>query len=70
MLIRTLERFEPLGLLEGAVIVVAPGTGEEFRFVLRSAFPQVAFSLVEGAEHGKGPSLTVFGPWTSKPHSW
>jgi 2-C-methyl-D-erythritol 4-phosphate cytidylyltransferase len=44
----TLARFESLGLLESAVIVIAPESRSTFRAVLDDAFPGRAFQLVDG----------------------
>lgn len=48
MLVRTLERFRPLGLVDRAVITVPPGHESLFGDVLAEAFPGTAFVLVEG----------------------
>jgi 2-C-methyl-D-erythritol 4-phosphate cytidylyltransferase len=48
MLVRTLERFRALGLIEGAAVTVPPGREGEFRKVLDEAYPGVALSLVAG----------------------
>lgn len=48
MLVRTLERFASLGLLEGAAITVPPGHEAEFREVLAAAYPGIPFALVPG----------------------
>jgi len=50
MLIRALDRFAPLGLVEGAVIVVTPGYRSEFERALTKAFPSSAFMLIDGGE--------------------
>lgn len=48
LLVRTLERFAPLGLLDGAVVTHPAGYREDFTACLRAAFPAASFSLVEG----------------------
>lgn len=48
MLVRTLRRFSPLGLLECAVVVVPAGQRALFEDVLGAAFPEGGISLVEG----------------------
>lgn len=48
MLVRTLERFAPLGLVDGAVIVVPGGHEPAFAGVLSAAFPGAAFTLATG----------------------
>ncbi|HQH53482.1 MAG TPA: 2-C-methyl-D-erythritol 4-phosphate cytidylyltransferase [Candidatus Hydrogenedentes bacterium] len=48
LLVRTLERFQPLGLLPGAIITVPPGTQTDFEALLGDAFPDTAFFLVDG----------------------
>lgn len=48
MLVQTLERFVPLGLVNNAVIVVPPDHVAGFANVLAQAFPSAAFTFVEG----------------------
>lgn len=48
MLLRTLERFSGLGLVDGAIIVVPEGHENAFEQVLQAAFPAQRFSLVGG----------------------
>ena len=48
LLVRTLERFGTLDLVDGAVIVVAPGYTSDFEAALTAGFPGCAFTLVEG----------------------
>ncbi|MCX5771868.1 MAG: 2-C-methyl-D-erythritol 4-phosphate cytidylyltransferase [Candidatus Hydrogenedentes bacterium] len=48
MLVRTLERFAGLGLVDGAVIVVPGGYEPAFEQALTSAFPSSRFTLVPG----------------------
>lgn len=48
LLVRTLQRFQPLGLLGGATITVPPGAEAGFSTVLRNAFPGNDFALVRG----------------------
>ena len=48
MLVRALERFAPLGLVAGAVIVVTPERRHEFERALSIAFPGCGFTLIEG----------------------
>jgi len=48
MLVRTLERFAGLGLVDGAVVVVPEGHETAFDKVLRDAFPNLRFALTAG----------------------
>ncbi len=48
MLLRTLECFRPLGLLEHAVITAPPSHREAFMRVLQQAFPNTPFHIVPG----------------------
>lgn len=48
LIVRTLERFRSLGLVDGAVIIVPEGHEPAFRSVLAEAFPSMAFGLVHG----------------------
>lgn len=48
LLVWTLERFSPLDLVDGAVVVVPPGRQEEFAGVLDRSFPGFHFSLAPG----------------------
>jgi 2-C-methyl-D-erythritol 4-phosphate cytidylyltransferase len=48
MLVRTLERFRPLNLIDGAAITVPPGREAEFEAVLAEAYPGLRFALVPG----------------------
>ena len=48
LLLRTLERFRPLGLLENAVIITPPDHIDAFAEVLAGALPKVEFRLVAG----------------------
>jgi 2-C-methyl-D-erythritol 4-phosphate cytidylyltransferase len=48
MLVRALERFAPLGLVAGAVIVVTPGHRSDFERALTKAFPSSEFTLIDG----------------------
>lgn len=48
LLVRTLERLEPLGLLDGAVVIVPPGRTGDFERVLEGAFPSSRFHLADG----------------------
>ena len=50
MLVRTLRRFEPLGLLEGAIIVVPSEYRALFLEVLGEHFPHHAFTVIDGGE--------------------
>lgn len=56
LLVRTLERFEPLSLVNGAVILVPPGMTGLFEQVLAGAFPRYQFRLIEG---GRERQLSV-----------
>lgn len=57
MLLRTLARFEPMGLVEGAVIVVPPDRRDAIEAVVRAAYPRTRFSFVPG---GAERQLSVF----------
>lgn len=48
MLIRALERFVPLGLLEGVLIVIPPSHRPDFERVLKKAFAGAEFTLIDG----------------------
>ncbi len=48
MLVRTLERFAPLGLIDNAVIVIPSEYREDFQSALEAAFPGVCFNLAGG----------------------
>jgi len=48
MLVRTLERFRPLGLLDEAVIVAPAEALDAFRTALDDAFPEKRFRLAAG----------------------
>jgi len=48
LLVRSLERFQPLGLVDGAVIIIPAGYESAFASVLAIAFPSARFSCVEG----------------------
>lgn len=48
MLIRTLKRFQPLGLLENAIIIVSPEDGDKVQNAVRKVFPDTSFSYVLG----------------------
>ena len=48
LLVQALRRFQPLGLVESAVIVVAPGYESAFQSALDASFPGARFSLVQG----------------------
>lgn len=48
LLVWTLQRFQPLGLLEDAVITVPPGQIDTFESVLAEAFPTTVFRCIEG----------------------
>lgn len=48
MVVRTLDRFQPLDLVSGAVIIVPPGRQAEFDSVLNEGFPGVRFVFAEG----------------------
>lgn len=50
LIVRALSRFEPLGLLDGAIVLFARGFVDEFKRTVRSAFPAVRFAYVEGGE--------------------
>jgi 2-C-methyl-D-erythritol 4-phosphate cytidylyltransferase len=48
LLVRTLQRFVSIGLVDDAVIVIPPSYADAFRSALHAAFPDHAFSLVPG----------------------
>ena len=48
MLVHTLRRFAPLGLLENAIVVVTPGHETVFAEALEHAFPGVPFAITPG----------------------
>jgi 2-C-methyl-D-erythritol 4-phosphate cytidylyltransferase len=48
LVVRTLERFSPIGLLEDAVIIVTPGHENGFKSALARAFPGSPFTIVTG----------------------
>ncbi|MBX7258622.1 MAG: 2-C-methyl-D-erythritol 4-phosphate cytidylyltransferase [Candidatus Hydrogenedentes bacterium] len=48
LLVRTLERFQPLNLLSGTVVIVPAGFEAAFEAALEKAFPRVPISLVTG----------------------
>lgn len=48
LLVQTLRRFQPLGLVESAIIVVPPGHEPAFESALNDFFPGVRFSFVQG----------------------
>ena len=48
LLVRTLERFIPLDLLDNAIIPVSPGHEADFQDALTMAFPAVEFRFVAG----------------------
>ena len=48
MIVRTLTRFAPLGLVDEAVIVVPPGCQDAFEAVLADAFPHATLQVVPG----------------------
>lgn len=48
LLVRTLERFRPLNLLPGTVVIVPAGFEAAFEAALEEAFPWVPISLVTG----------------------
>lgn len=48
LLLHTLRCFEPLELVEDAIIVVPPGHGEDFEVALGRGFPRARFRFVEG----------------------
>jgi len=48
LIVRTMSRFDPLGLVDDAVVVFPPGYEENFRAVLQEAFPRCRIHLCEG----------------------
>ena len=48
LLVQTLRRFQPFGLIESAVIVAAAGYESAFESALHRSFPGARFSLVQG----------------------
>lgn len=50
LIVRTLGRFDALGLIDDAVVVHPPGFEENFRSVLQEAFPRSRVHLCEGGE--------------------
>jgi 2-C-methyl-D-erythritol 4-phosphate cytidylyltransferase len=50
LIVRTLSRFEPLGLVDDAVVVYPPGYEDNFRATLQEAFPQYRIHLREGGD--------------------
>ncbi|MFA6242083.1 MAG: 2-C-methyl-D-erythritol 4-phosphate cytidylyltransferase [Candidatus Hydrogenedentales bacterium] len=48
LLVRTLERFGPMGLLDSAVVILPSGFEDAFASVLRGAFPSSSFAFVAG----------------------
>lgn len=48
LIVRTMSRFEPLGLVDDSVVVYPPGYEENFRAVLQEAFPRCRIHLCEG----------------------
>ncbi len=48
LIVRTLARFEPLGLVDESVVVYAPGYEDNFRAVLQESFPRSRIHLCEG----------------------
>lgn len=50
LLVRTLGRFEKLGLVDSAVVAVAPSHRQAFEEVLTHAYPDASFTLVDGGD--------------------
>jgi 2-C-methyl-D-erythritol 4-phosphate cytidylyltransferase len=49
LIVQALSRFEPVGLLDGGIILFAQGFLDEFKQTIRAAFPAVTFVYVEGS---------------------
>ncbi|MDP7639957.1 MAG: 2-C-methyl-D-erythritol 4-phosphate cytidylyltransferase [Candidatus Hydrogenedentes bacterium] len=63
----TLSRFDSLGLLDSAVIVITPGRRAAFRAALDNAFPGRDFHLVDGGDERRQSvwnGLEALGPST------
>jgi 2-C-methyl-D-erythritol 4-phosphate cytidylyltransferase len=50
LLVRTMQRFEPLGLVGDSVVVFPAGYEDSFRAVLQEAFPRSRIHLCEGGD--------------------
>lgn len=67
LLVRTLDRFASLDLVDDAVVVVPPGQKDVFRAVLEEAFPGSTMALVHGGEerqHSVENGLDALAPDT------
>ncbi|MFO7974421.1 MAG: 2-C-methyl-D-erythritol 4-phosphate cytidylyltransferase [Candidatus Hydrogenedentota bacterium] len=48
LLLHTLDRFRPMGLLSGAVITVPPGAQSDFEALLCDVYPDGVFAIIAG----------------------
>lgn len=67
MLVHTLRRFSPLGLVDRAVIAAPPGQEASFADALARAFPQSRFAIIEGGaerQDSVGRGLEALDPDT------
>ena len=51
LLVRTLERFLPLALVDGAVVLAPPGREKAFEDVLTRAFPKCRLRVAPGGDN-------------------